>query len=268
MRLARFSRESKGVFTESQLVKVFLSKIEKCLLDLTLPRIIMEFGGHTTLAEAFAIVKQCDDTLCQYDATDLVSLLVDSSKSGKALVATVRLAEVEADKTLYYWSCGELGHAKKDCPFKQKKAPTAERPRRKTIFPAKDPTKDTAKHLLKQLACFHCGKPNHTKDHCFILHPEKQPLSAWEKAMEAKLGDLEEKFKSLASSGQILTSSAPSGAKASSSTPHYYMLGAFGEVVSIGGGGELCCCDTCSICVTSHTSNYTGFCGEFESSGQ
>ena len=50
--------------------------------------------------------------------------------------------------------------------------------------------------------------------------------------MEAKLGALEEKFKTLASSGQILDSLAPSGAKASSSTPDYYMLGALGEVVS------------------------------------
>ena len=50
--------------------------------------------------------------------------------------------------------------------------------------------------------------------------------------MEAKLGDLEEKFKSLASSGQILDSPAPSRAKASSFTPDYYMLRALGEVVS------------------------------------
>ena len=133
----------------------------------------MEFGGRATLAEAFAIVEQCDRALCQHDATDLVSLLVDSSKSRKAPVATAGLAEAEADKTLYCWSCGESGHAKKDCPSKQKKAPTAERPKRKAVFPAKDSAKDTAKHLPKQLTYSHCGKPNHTKDHCFSLHPEK-----------------------------------------------------------------------------------------------
>ena len=87
-RLARFARESGGVFAESQLLKVFLSKIDKRLLDLALPKIIMKFGGRTTVAEAFAIVGQCDRALCQHDATDLVSFLVDSSKSRKALVAT------------------------------------------------------------------------------------------------------------------------------------------------------------------------------------
>ena len=61
-RLARFARKSGGVFVESQFVEVFLPKIDKRLLDLTLPKIIMEFGGRTTLAEAFAIVEQCDRT--------------------------------------------------------------------------------------------------------------------------------------------------------------------------------------------------------------
>ena len=79
----------------------------------------MEFGGRTTLAEAFAIVEQCDRALYQYDATDLVSLLVDSNKSRKTLVATARLAEAMVDKTLYCWSCEQVDHAKKDCPSKQ-----------------------------------------------------------------------------------------------------------------------------------------------------
>src|ERR1700738_3017940 len=46
------------------------------------------------------------------------------------------------------------------------------------------------------------------------------------------LQGLEERFKSLASSGQILDSPTSSGAQASSSTPDYYMFGASGEVVS------------------------------------
>ena len=44
-RLARFAREFGDVFAENQLVKVFLSKIDKRLLNLALPRIIMEFDG-------------------------------------------------------------------------------------------------------------------------------------------------------------------------------------------------------------------------------
>jgi hypothetical protein len=91
-RLARFARESGGVFAESQLEKVFLSKIDKFLLDLVLSKIIMEYNGRATLVEAFAIVEQCDRVLCQHDATDLVSLLVDSSKSRKAPVAAAGLA--------------------------------------------------------------------------------------------------------------------------------------------------------------------------------
>ena len=44
-------------------MKVFLSKIDKRLLDLALPRIIMEFGGRATFAEAFAIVRHPKDPL-------------------------------------------------------------------------------------------------------------------------------------------------------------------------------------------------------------
>ena len=61
-------------------MKVFLSKIDKDLIDLALPIIIMNNGGQPTLVEPFAVVKQCDRTLYQYDAINLVSLLVDSSK--------------------------------------------------------------------------------------------------------------------------------------------------------------------------------------------
>ena len=68
--------------------------------------IIMEFGGRATLAEAFANVEQCDRALCQHNATDLVSLLVDSSKSRKVLVAAARLAEAEVNKILYVGSVG------------------------------------------------------------------------------------------------------------------------------------------------------------------
>ena len=228
-RLARFARESGGVFAESQLVKVFLSRIDKRLLDLTLLRIIMEFGGRATFVEAFAIVEECDRALCQHDATDLVSLLVDSSKFRKAPAAAAGLAETEVDKTLYCWSCGRACHAKKDCPSKSKHAQT---PKRKPTVPAKDPTKDAGNQLSKQLKCFHCGRNNHAVENCFVLHPEKRPSTDREKALEAKVGALEERFKNLASSGQISDVPSSSGAQASSSTPDYYMFGASGEVVS------------------------------------
>ena len=87
-------------------MKVFLSKIYKHLIKLALPKIIMKYGGRTSFTEAFAIVEQCNHTLCQFDASDLVSLLMDSSKFRKVPVVATRLAEAKVDKTLYFWSYG------------------------------------------------------------------------------------------------------------------------------------------------------------------
>ena len=67
---------------------------------------------------------------------------------------------------------------------------------------------------------------------CFPLHPEKRPSSKRKKILEAKIEALEERFKSLASSGQILDSPSSFGVQASSSTPDYYMIRASRKVVS------------------------------------
>jgi hypothetical protein len=72
-RLARFVVKSGGVFAESQLVKFFLSKIDKRLLELASPRIILDYEGRATLAQAFAVVERCDRALCQHDVTNIVS---------------------------------------------------------------------------------------------------------------------------------------------------------------------------------------------------
>ena len=69
-------------------------------------------------------------------------------------------------------------------------------------------------------------------ENCFAFHPEKHLSSEQEKTLEVKIGALEERFKSLALSGQILDSPSFFGAQGSSSTPDYYMYGASGEVVS------------------------------------
>ena len=55
---------------------------------------------------------QYDHALCQHDVTDLVSLLVDSSKSRKVPIAIIELAETEVEKTLYCWSWGQAYHTK------------------------------------------------------------------------------------------------------------------------------------------------------------
>ena len=85
---------------------MFLSKIDKCLIDLALPRIFIEFGGRATLVEAFAEVDQCNCTLCQHDATDLISLLVVFNKSRKFPIVTAGLAATEDDNTYHCWYCG------------------------------------------------------------------------------------------------------------------------------------------------------------------
>ena len=53
-----------------------------------------------------------------------------------------------------------------------------------------------------------------------------------EKNHGGKIGALEERFKSLASSGQILDSPSTSRTKANSFTQEYYMFGTLGKVVS------------------------------------
>ena len=66
----------------------------------------------------------------------------------------------------------------------------------------------------------------------FALNPKKRPSSDRKKALEGNIEALEERFKSLASSGQILDSPFSFGAKASSSILDYYMFRASGEVMN------------------------------------
>lgn len=75
-----------------------------------------------------------DRALYRDNAIDLVSSLVDSNKSRKIPVAVAGFAETEVNKTLYCWSCGASGHAKKDCLSKQRKAHTLSGPKRKPIL--------------------------------------------------------------------------------------------------------------------------------------
>ena len=161
-----------------------------------------------------------------------MSLLVDSSKPRRAPATTAGLAEAEADNIYHCWTCGQAGHAKKDCPSKQRQAQVVGTPKRKPFVPAQGSAKKAGNQLPKQLKCSHCGRNNHAVENCFAHHPEKRLISEREKAMEAKIGALEERVKSLASSGQILDSPSTSGTKASSSTPNYYMFGSSGQMVS------------------------------------
>ena len=91
-------------------MKIFLSKIDKKLLDLAILRIIINYEGRATLTQAFAKVERCDRAFCHHDATDIVSWMADASKSKKATIATSSLVQTEPEKTLHYWGCGESGH--------------------------------------------------------------------------------------------------------------------------------------------------------------
>jgi hypothetical protein len=95
------------------------------LLELASPRIILDYEGRATLAQAFAVVERCDRALCQHDATDMVSWMTDGTKSRRVATTTSSLAETQPDKgqrILHCWGCGESGHSKNDpnCPKKKK----------------------------------------------------------------------------------------------------------------------------------------------------
>jgi hypothetical protein len=88
----------------------------------------------------------------------------------------------------------------------------AQNPRRKPIVLAKDSKKRADNQLPKQLKCSNCGCNNHTVENCFAFHPKKRPSSDQKNELVAKIGALEEGFKNLASSGQILDVSSSSKA--------------------------------------------------------
>jgi len=79
-KLARFAFESGSVFVESQLVKIFLSKIDKRFLDFATPRITINYEGQATLEQTFTEAKRCDRALYQHDAIDMVSWMTNSTK--------------------------------------------------------------------------------------------------------------------------------------------------------------------------------------------
>ena len=235
-RLARFAVESGGVFAESQLVKIFLSKMDKRLLDLASPRIILDYDGKATLAQAFEVVEKCDKALCQHDATDMIFGMTEFPKSKKPVAVSGGLADTDPD--IHCWRCGGTGHTKKDtsCPKYPKDSKSQGKAKKKEE--GKPQKKEDGKTQKKQLKCNHCGRLNHDDDHCFQLHPELRPssnLSEKEKALQAQIDKLQEQLKAtkaVASSAQIVDSRAFSGAKASTSSSDYYLFGATGEMVA------------------------------------
>jgi hypothetical protein len=59
-RLARLAAEAGDVFTERQLVKIFISKLDKRMIELISPHLHFRYHGNATLAQAFAEVETLD----------------------------------------------------------------------------------------------------------------------------------------------------------------------------------------------------------------
>jgi hypothetical protein len=122
-----------------------------------------------------------------------VSLLVDSSKSRKAPVAAAGLMETEVDKTLYYWSCGYACHSKKDCPKSEAKPVVPPRISRRV-----------RESITQAIDLFSLWAQQSRGGELLRSPSRKCPSSDREKTLETKIDALEERFKSLVSSGQIL----------------------------------------------------------------
>lgn len=73
-----------------------------------------------------------------------MSLLVDSNKPQRKEIVAATLAKAEVDKTSHCWSSRELGHAKNNCPSKQKKELATKKPKWKAVMPPKSLAKEVA----------------------------------------------------------------------------------------------------------------------------
>jgi hypothetical protein len=215
------------------LSKFFLSKIDKRLLELASPRIILDYEGRATFAQAFAVIERCDRALCQHDATDMVSWMTKNTKSKRIITATSSLAgtqHVKEQKILHCWGCEEAGHSKNDsnCHKKKKTQPLG------ILKQKMEPVKAEDNSKKRQFKSNHCGGTNYDVDHCFQLHHEMRPASyvtgksPREQSLEAKVAELEQKLKSFASFTQI----SESHAGGSTSGADMYMFGASREVVA------------------------------------
>lgn len=65
--------ESRGIFAKSQLIKIFLSKINRRLLDIDIEKNILNYDCKTTLAQAFTKVKKYNRVIYQHDAIDIIA---------------------------------------------------------------------------------------------------------------------------------------------------------------------------------------------------
>ena len=113
-RLARFAAEAGDVFTERQLAHIYLSKLDKRMVEMLDARLLFRYHGNETLAQVFAEVEALDRALGVREATVLATSMLDAPKPKKLATATSSLAEAQPERLVHCWACGEAGHAKGD----------------------------------------------------------------------------------------------------------------------------------------------------------
>lgn len=230
-RLSRLASETEDVFTDRQLVQIYLSKQEKRIVDVVRPIMLDRFGGRATLRQVLREVERIDKAMGIDDATTVALSLIESTKPKKLAVASGHLAELQPEKVVHCWACGEAGHTKGDPKCSKKKGESSGTPKAK-VEVAKSGDKAGGKGK-KPLTCSHCGKAGHSDENCFILHPEKRPgSSSREKTLEAEIAELKKKLSTSASLGQVADVRAPERRPCSSFAMDGYLYGAFGEVVA------------------------------------
>ena len=78
-RLARFAKETGDVFTERQLVALYMARQDKHLQQMAHPQLLLDYGGRATLAEAFSLVEQLDQGLCVEEVGRLPFVMIATS---------------------------------------------------------------------------------------------------------------------------------------------------------------------------------------------
>ena len=149
VRLARFAKETDDAFTKRQLVVLYMARQDKYIQQMAHPQLLLAYGGRSTLAEAFSLVKQLDQELCVEEVDRLLSMMTttlgrsntgttstgakhnkrqrsrgQNLPRGQKQLASTMSAEEDESQTfdVKCWGCSEEGH-NKECPLKVSPGP-------------------------------------------------------------------------------------------------------------------------------------------------